>query len=88
MLGQDRGEVTKVLILHLIPCLPQIVEGGLHVTGIPHGDDIDKQAQTGRPIQLAGEIVVRQYPVLPVGEVAREAVYCLSLVSIRPIRWR
>ena len=59
----------------------QVVERSLHVPGIPNGNDVKQEAETGCLIELAGEIAIGQYSKLPIGDKTRQAMHCFSFVE-------
>jgi hypothetical protein len=62
----------------------QVVQSGLHVARVPHGQHIDEQAQTGGAVELASIIPVGQHAKLPIGNVTRQAVNGLSFIQHAP----
>src|SRR5438105_4167433 len=79
--GENRGKIFQVAFEDRVPSRTQLIERNLHVPGIPNGNDIEQKAQTGCPIELAGQITVGQYPKLPIGDKTRQAMHCFTLVE-------
>ena len=68
MAREDRRKMLQVALQYRIVRRTQVVERSLHVPGIPHGNDVEQEAETSCSIELAGEIAIGQYPKLPIGD--------------------
>src|SRR5690348_4862920 len=78
---ENRRKMLQVALLYVVFCRTQVIQRSLHVPGIPNSNDIEQQAQTGCPIELAREIAVSQYPQLSIGDQTRQAMHQFSLVE-------
>src|SRR5450755_108987 len=81
MTREDRRKMLQIALLYGVFRRTQVIQRSLHVPGIPNSNDIEQQAQTGCPIELAREIAVGQYPKLPIGDKTRQAMHQFSFVK-------
>jgi hypothetical protein len=71
--------MLQVTVLDGIAAGSQVIERRLHIAGIPDGNDIEQETQAGRAVELTGEIAIGEDTTLPIGEIAGQAVDCLSI---------
>ena len=76
--------MLQIALLNYIPGGSQVIECRLHVARIPDGDDIEQEAQTGRAVELTGEIAIGEHATLPIGDIASQTVDRLSLIEHTP----
>src|SRR6266699_2621507 len=82
--GGNRRQMFQVTVLNRIASGSQVIERGLHVAGIPGGNNIEQETQTGGAVELTGKIAIGEHTTLPVGDITDQTMHRFPLIEHTP----
>jgi len=73
--------MLQVAFLDRIASSSQVIERGLHIAGIPGGNNIQQKTQAGCAVELTGEIEIGEHTTLSVGDITDQTMHRFPLIE-------
>ncbi|MEA2232349.1 MAG: hypothetical protein QOD83_2165 [Solirubrobacteraceae bacterium] len=78
----ERGEAGEVLVVDLAAAAAEVVDGVVHVLGVPEHEDVEREAERGELVFLALAVGLPQFAAVAVEDDARDSVAAFVAVEM------